>query len=163
MVEPASPPAGVDIRRDDALNRRRPCRHRPPARQDEGALHPDDSARTAHGPSPRLAAPPHLTMLPFGEDGLLMNFISEDRSRSSSDGKTFTRLRFSRPVCATIAISVPCVSRRAATRDGRSRAGVALLHSLKCASMVTPPDVVCQTVVCPRKRTEASLLSRRPT
>jgi len=28
MVEPASPPAGVDIRRDDALNRRRPCRHR---------------------------------------------------------------------------------------------------------------------------------------
>jgi uncharacterized protein DUF6544 len=33
----------------------------------------------------------------FGDDGLLANFISEDRSRSSSDGKTFTRLRFSTP------------------------------------------------------------------
>lgn len=34
----------------------------------------------------------------FGEDGLLANFISEDRSRASPDGKVFTRLRFSTPV-----------------------------------------------------------------
>jgi hypothetical protein len=33
----------------------------------------------------------------FGNDGLLTNFISDDRSRSSPDGKTFTRLRFSTP------------------------------------------------------------------
>ncbi len=36
--------------------------------------------------------------LVFGEDGRLTNFVSEDRSRSSADGKTFTRLRFSTPV-----------------------------------------------------------------
>ena len=35
--------------------------------------------------------------LVFGDDGLLTNFISDDRSRSSPDGKTFTRLRFSTP------------------------------------------------------------------
>lgn len=34
----------------------------------------------------------------FDEQGLLTNFISEDRSRSSPDGKTFTQLRFSTPV-----------------------------------------------------------------
>jgi len=34
----------------------------------------------------------------FGEDGRLTNFISDDRSRSSPDGKTFTRLRFSTPI-----------------------------------------------------------------
>jgi hypothetical protein len=34
----------------------------------------------------------------FGDDGLLTNFISDDRSRSSPDGKTFTRLRFSTPM-----------------------------------------------------------------
>jgi len=34
----------------------------------------------------------------FGDDGLLANFISDDRSRSSPDGKSFTRLRFSTPV-----------------------------------------------------------------
>jgi hypothetical protein len=34
----------------------------------------------------------------FGDDGLLTNFISDDRSRSSRDGKSFTRLRFSTPV-----------------------------------------------------------------
>lgn len=34
----------------------------------------------------------------FGDDGLLTNFISDDRSRSSSDGKSFTQLRFSTPV-----------------------------------------------------------------
>jgi hypothetical protein len=33
----------------------------------------------------------------FGEDGLLTNFTSDDRARSSPDGKTFTRLRFSTP------------------------------------------------------------------
>jgi hypothetical protein len=33
----------------------------------------------------------------FGDDGLLTNFTSDDRSRSSPDGKTFTRLRFSTP------------------------------------------------------------------
>jgi hypothetical protein len=36
--------------------------------------------------------------LQFGDDGLLTNFISDDRSRSSPDGKVFTRLRFSTPV-----------------------------------------------------------------
>lgn len=35
--------------------------------------------------------------LVFGEDGLLADFVSDDRSRST-DGKTFTRLRFSTPV-----------------------------------------------------------------
>jgi len=34
----------------------------------------------------------------FGGDGLLTNFISDDRSRASPDGKVFTRLRFSTPV-----------------------------------------------------------------
>jgi hypothetical protein len=34
----------------------------------------------------------------FGDDGLITNFISDDRSRSSPDGKVFTRLRFSTPV-----------------------------------------------------------------
>jgi hypothetical protein len=34
----------------------------------------------------------------FGEDGLLTNFISDDRSRASADGKTFTPHRFSTPV-----------------------------------------------------------------
>ncbi len=34
----------------------------------------------------------------FGEDGLLADFRSDDRSRSSPDGKAFTRLPFSTPV-----------------------------------------------------------------
>lgn len=34
----------------------------------------------------------------FGEDGLLRDFVSEDRLRSSPDGRTFTRTRFSTPV-----------------------------------------------------------------
>lgn len=34
----------------------------------------------------------------FDADGLLSNFVSDDRSRSSPDGKVFTRLRFSTPV-----------------------------------------------------------------
>lgn len=36
--------------------------------------------------------------LSFGSDGLLTNFVSDDRSRASADGKTFTGLRFSTPV-----------------------------------------------------------------
>ena len=36
--------------------------------------------------------------LSFDDDGLLTNFTSDDRSRSSSDGKTFTRLPFSTPI-----------------------------------------------------------------
>jgi hypothetical protein len=36
--------------------------------------------------------------LHFSDDGLLTNFVSDDRSRSSPDGKIFTRLRFSTPV-----------------------------------------------------------------
>lgn len=36
--------------------------------------------------------------LVFSDDGLLTNFISDDRSRSSPGGKVFTRLRFSTPV-----------------------------------------------------------------
>ena len=34
----------------------------------------------------------------FGEDGLLTDFVSDDRSRASDDGKSFTRMRFSTPV-----------------------------------------------------------------
>jgi hypothetical protein len=34
----------------------------------------------------------------FDDEGLLTNFISDDRSRLSSDGKSFTRHRFSTPV-----------------------------------------------------------------
>ena len=34
----------------------------------------------------------------FGADGLLANFLSDDRSRASTDGRSFTRLRFSTPV-----------------------------------------------------------------
>jgi len=34
----------------------------------------------------------------FGDDALLTNFVSDDRSRSSPDGQTFARLRFSTPV-----------------------------------------------------------------
>ena len=34
----------------------------------------------------------------FSPDGLLTNFISDDRSRASADGKRFTCLRFSTPV-----------------------------------------------------------------
>jgi Family of unknown function (DUF6544) len=36
--------------------------------------------------------------LHFSDDGLLTNFVSDDRSRSSADGKIFTQLRFSTPV-----------------------------------------------------------------
>jgi uncharacterized protein DUF6544 len=36
----------------------------------------------------------------FAEDGVLSNFVSDDRSRASSDGRTFTRLRFSTPVAS---------------------------------------------------------------
>ena len=34
----------------------------------------------------------------FDDAGLLINFVSDDRSRASSDGKSFTRLRFSTPL-----------------------------------------------------------------
>ena len=34
----------------------------------------------------------------FGDDGRLANFVSDDRSRSSPDGQSFTPLRFSTPV-----------------------------------------------------------------
>lgn len=34
----------------------------------------------------------------FGDDGLLTTFVSDDRSRASPDGRTFTRQRFSTPV-----------------------------------------------------------------
>jgi len=34
----------------------------------------------------------------FDQQGLLVDFVSEDRSRSSPDGRTFTRMRFSTPV-----------------------------------------------------------------
>ena len=34
----------------------------------------------------------------FDEQGFLTNFVSDDRSRASPDGKVFTRLRFSTPV-----------------------------------------------------------------
>jgi hypothetical protein len=34
----------------------------------------------------------------FDGEGLLTNFVSDDRSRASADGRSFTRLRFSTPV-----------------------------------------------------------------
>jgi hypothetical protein len=34
----------------------------------------------------------------FGEGGLLADFVSDDRSRASADGRSFTRLRFSTPL-----------------------------------------------------------------
>jgi hypothetical protein len=34
----------------------------------------------------------------FGADGLLTDFVSDDRSRASDDGTSFTRMRFSTPV-----------------------------------------------------------------
>ena len=34
----------------------------------------------------------------FGDDGLLTDFVSDDRSRASDDGKSFTRMRFSTPI-----------------------------------------------------------------
>lgn len=37
-------------------------------------------------------------ILEFDSDGLLTNFVSEDRSRASADGRSFTRQRFSTPV-----------------------------------------------------------------
>ena len=37
-------------------------------------------------------------MLFFDAEGLLTNFVSDDRSRASADGTSFTRLRFSTPV-----------------------------------------------------------------
>ena len=39
----------------------------------------------------------HATLL-FDDHGLLTNFLSDDRSRASSDGKSFSRHRFSTPV-----------------------------------------------------------------
>ena len=36
--------------------------------------------------------------LTFGDDGLLTNFVSSDRSRASSDGRSFTQLPFLTPV-----------------------------------------------------------------
>jgi hypothetical protein len=53
-------------------------------------------ARTARAHFTDGAQTISATLL-FGGDGLLTNFISDDRSRSSPDGKTFTRLRFSTP------------------------------------------------------------------
>ncbi len=40
-------------------------------------------------------------VLTFGEDGMLTDFVSDDRLRASADGKTFTRQRFSTPVHET--------------------------------------------------------------
>ena len=34
----------------------------------------------------------------FGEDGLLRNFVSDDRSRLGADGKSAERMRFSTPI-----------------------------------------------------------------
>jgi hypothetical protein len=34
----------------------------------------------------------------FDEEGLLVDFVSDDRSRASADGRTFTRLRWSTPL-----------------------------------------------------------------
>jgi len=53
-------------------------------------------ARTARARFTDAAQTISATLL-FGDDGLLTNFISDDRSRSSPDGKTFERLRFSTP------------------------------------------------------------------
>lgn len=46
----------------------------------------------------RNGGPTIAATLLFGDDGLLANFVSDDRSRASPDGQVFTRLRFSTPV-----------------------------------------------------------------
>lgn len=45
-----------------------------------------------------LGAHTVTAVLMFDADGLLANFVSDDRSRASRDGKTATQLRFSTPV-----------------------------------------------------------------
>lgn len=54
----------------------------------------------AHTVRARYAGRTHTisVTLVFGEEGLLTDFISDDRSRASPDGKTFTAARFSTPV-----------------------------------------------------------------
>jgi hypothetical protein len=54
--------------------------------------------------------------LMFGDDGLLTNFISADRSRASSDGKVFTPLRFSTPVHAYRAFGLARLASEAEAR-----------------------------------------------
>jgi len=54
-------------------------------------------SRTVHARFTHRAQTIAATLL-FSDDGLLTNVISDDRSRSSPDGKVFTRLRFSTPV-----------------------------------------------------------------
>ena len=48
----------------------------------------------------RFTVNPHTVSatLHFADDGLLTDFVSDDRSRASADGTSFTRLRFSTPV-----------------------------------------------------------------
>jgi len=54
-------------------------------------------ARTARARFTNAAETISATLF-FDEQGLLTDFVSDDRSRSSPDGKTFTPLRFSTPV-----------------------------------------------------------------
>ncbi|MDO9021894.1 MAG: hypothetical protein Q8S73_03180 [Deltaproteobacteria bacterium] len=49
-------------------------------------------ARFTHGANTVAAT------LVFNDEGLLSDFVSDDRSRSSADGRSFTQLRFSTPV-----------------------------------------------------------------
>jgi hypothetical protein len=61
--------------------------------------------------------------LTFDESGLLTNFESPDRSRSSADGRTFTRLPFLTPVQAHATFSGVVVAQQAQAQwrmpDGR--------------------------------------------
>lgn len=53
-----------------------------------------------HSARVRLTNGPHTVAatLVFGDDSLLASFVSDDRSRLSADGQSFTRLRFTTPV-----------------------------------------------------------------
>jgi len=73
------------------------CLLAPGALIDPGIAWEEADARTVRAWFTNGGQTVSATLL-FGEDGLLTNFISDDRSRSSPDGKVFTRLRFSTPV-----------------------------------------------------------------
>ena len=53
--------------------------------------------RTVRGTFTRLGETVAATLV-FGDDGLLVDFVSDDRYRSTSDGSTFERQRWSTPL-----------------------------------------------------------------
>jgi hypothetical protein len=73
------------------------CLLAPSTLLDPGIVWQPVDARTVRARFTSAGRAVSATLL-FGDDGLLTNFFSDDRSRSSPDGKRFTRLRFSTPV-----------------------------------------------------------------